>query len=141
MVGQRCLFFADLTNPATFRDLSKPIGALNEERLQGFKVDWRTIAFVSTCHSPSSLCTLFTTPPSSLTTSPPSLPSPHPLPGAVCRESWQEVPLWYSLLRPSLCALLPCQGRSVGACSGGGVSSAYSHTVQGQGRRCGSSVL
>lgn len=29
---------ADLSNPATFRDLTKPIGALNEERLSFFKV-------------------------------------------------------------------------------------------------------
>lgn len=28
----------DLSNPATFRDLSKPIGALNPERLAQFKV-------------------------------------------------------------------------------------------------------
>ena len=35
----RCvLCLVDLTNPATFRDLSKPIGALNGERLAFFKV-------------------------------------------------------------------------------------------------------
>lgn len=27
------MFFLDLTKPETFRDLSKPIGALNKERL------------------------------------------------------------------------------------------------------------
>lgn len=27
----------DLNNPATFRDLSKPVGALNEKRLQFFR--------------------------------------------------------------------------------------------------------
>ena len=32
----------DLTDPATFRDLSKPIGALNPERLQSFKVKKRS---------------------------------------------------------------------------------------------------
>jgi len=31
-------FTLDLTNPKTFRDLSKPIGALNEKRLSYFKV-------------------------------------------------------------------------------------------------------
>ena len=29
---------SDLTDPATFRDLSKPVGALNSERLEFFKV-------------------------------------------------------------------------------------------------------
>ena len=38
MYGVVLLFVADLSNPATFRDLSKPIGALNEERLESFKV-------------------------------------------------------------------------------------------------------
>ena len=28
----------DLTNPNTFRDLSKPVGALNESRLKDFKL-------------------------------------------------------------------------------------------------------
>lgn len=28
----------DLTDPATFRDLSKPVGALNAKRLEFFKV-------------------------------------------------------------------------------------------------------
>ena len=32
------LFYLDLSNPKTFRDLSKPIGALNEKRLSCFKV-------------------------------------------------------------------------------------------------------
>lgn len=32
----------DLTNAATFRDLSKPIGALNESRLQVGVVQWGT---------------------------------------------------------------------------------------------------
>ena len=32
------LLLIDLTKPDTFRDLSKPIGALNEERLAFFKV-------------------------------------------------------------------------------------------------------
>ena len=33
----------DLTNPATFRDLTKPVGALNAKRLQFFQVScsWR----------------------------------------------------------------------------------------------------
>lgn len=31
----------DLTNPATFRDLSKPVGALNSKRLSFFQV-WRS---------------------------------------------------------------------------------------------------
>ena len=30
--------FADLDNPASFRDLSKPIGALNDERLARMRV-------------------------------------------------------------------------------------------------------
>ena len=29
-----CFAFIDLTNSATFRDLTKPIGALNKERLE-----------------------------------------------------------------------------------------------------------
>lgn len=32
------IHYTDLSNPLTFRDLSKPIGALNEERLAFFKV-------------------------------------------------------------------------------------------------------
>lgn len=28
------LMFTDLSNPETFRDLSKPVGALNQERLE-----------------------------------------------------------------------------------------------------------
>ena len=37
---ERCLLIPsiDLNNPSTFRDLSKPIGALNQERLAFFKV-------------------------------------------------------------------------------------------------------
>jgi hypothetical protein len=32
------LCYTDLDDPSTFRDLSKPTGALNEERLAFFKV-------------------------------------------------------------------------------------------------------
>ena len=36
----------DLTDPATFRDLSKPVGALTEERLLFFQVTWEEMATV-----------------------------------------------------------------------------------------------
>lgn len=36
------IFFIDLTNPETFRDLSKPIGALNKERLERLLVCRKT---------------------------------------------------------------------------------------------------
>ena len=39
------LFFLDLENPASFRDLSKPIGALNDERLARMKVVICSIPF------------------------------------------------------------------------------------------------
>lgn len=32
------IFLSDLTNPSTFRDLTKPIGALSEDRLEFYKV-------------------------------------------------------------------------------------------------------
>ena len=38
MLSVHVCTYVDLSNPATFRDLSKPIGALNEERLAFFKV-------------------------------------------------------------------------------------------------------
>ena len=38
VVTYSCFAFIDLTNPKTFRDLSKPIGALSEKRLSYFKV-------------------------------------------------------------------------------------------------------
>ena len=37
----RYMIVADLTNPETFRDLSKPIGALNEKRLTRLRVSKR----------------------------------------------------------------------------------------------------
>lgn len=43
----------DLTKPESFRDLSKPIGALNEERLEGFMERYnahgRRPIFLSSC--------------------------------------------------------------------------------------------
>ena len=32
------IYLSDLTNPSTFRDLTKPIGALSEDRLEFYKV-------------------------------------------------------------------------------------------------------
>lgn len=42
----------DLSNPATFRDLSKPIGALNPERLAQFKVRFPRLVCVILCVQP-----------------------------------------------------------------------------------------
>jgi hypothetical protein len=36
----------DLSNPGTFRDLSKPVGALNKERLERLLVcTWKILGF------------------------------------------------------------------------------------------------
>ncbi len=47
----------DLNNPATFRDLSKPVGALNEKRLQFFKERYDSLQVLKKltriCHYPS----------------------------------------------------------------------------------------
>ena len=37
----------DLNDPVTFRDLSKPIGAINPQRLQRFKVLWNLFSYIS----------------------------------------------------------------------------------------------
>ena len=47
----------DLTNPVTFRDLSKPIGALNQERLEFFKVHTERVkgGFILVCLLPGAV--------------------------------------------------------------------------------------
>ena len=43
-----CVFISDLTNPDTFRDLSKPIGAMTQSRLEQFQVR-RSVSAVNIC--------------------------------------------------------------------------------------------
>ncbi len=40
----------DLNNPATFRDLSKPVGALNEKRLQFFRERYDSLQVCKPAH-------------------------------------------------------------------------------------------
>ena len=77
----------DLSDPATFRDLKKPIGALNEERLQFYKVRRGRLSLKRN-----------------------SWISPF-APGSLCRYVEQAIPLWHSLLCPWLCPLLPGASR------------------------------
>ena len=84
-------FSTDLSKREAFRDLSKPIGALTSERLTFFKVNTCEV-----CTFRNHDCTIILL---------------CGLAGTLPGDVWEEVPLWYSLLCPRLCPVLPSKGR------------------------------
>lgn len=94
------LRFADMTDPATFRDLSKPVGALNKERLDRLLV---SLSLQLWCHPVSALSAQLVSSSALRTTNPVSST------GSLPRHAGTSFHVRQSLLISRLRPLLPGQ--------------------------------